>query len=478
MKRSILIYTFFAMLLFGCAGDDDGESSPSTPTPQQQSPATESVATPVDLNIKITKEASENNALTLTRKSTGESVTYYAQRDDSGYMSQLQEILHSKDGIKTRVVFSPATREFVSETGLRLKIYKTDSGTIVAEYSDPASGASLITNLSELMASPKNILADRAALASKKPLAEPPPSTIPVTVQTKKCGDVASIGAVRVGVKAGTYSSTYTATSVGTGAYIAYVPNYSKQMAVSLTTAKEYLGKAKDAINEFCGTDPVLLLTTGTAACTMSAAAIASSTLLAGTPLAASWLSLCESGVAAAIAYCELMKFASVDTPTGVDLVNGPGAIISQAQDLFIDMIPDEINLAQIGATTDSLPPVSSPLQDLSLSATSATLTLEDNSLSASSLAVAPSAPAEGQGYVASSDLTCIPQGTTSILSIQGTDGYSNATKQLFDSAITKAATVSLSVPGAQTGVRDTLTLDVTPSVGKPIQRTTSLVFH
>lgn len=87
-----------------------------------------------------------------------------------------------------------------------------------------------------------------------------------------------------------------------------------------------------------------------------------------------------------------------------------------------------------------------------------------------------PAAPTEGQGYVATADLYCLPAGAIITLSIVGTDGYTNANVFVVGDEINYSAT--LYVPGAASGVKDICTIKLELPDGSVKTKKASLVFQ
>ncbi|MFM0380092.1 hypothetical protein PQQ72_24080 [Paraburkholderia strydomiana] len=481
MRWFKIVVLIFFISLAGCGGSGDTLTTPMPSTTATPDPAKIVVETDQDVKTEITLEATENSGLTLTKRATGESATYVGQRNPDGSFTSIDEVVYQKSGVKTRAVISDDSREFISESGLRFKISKSSTGVVVGEFQDPASGKSVITNLSTLNGNPS-----AAQAVSKASNGAAPASTIdkiPITVNTTQCGDVSSVGPVRVGVSAGTYSSTYPAANIGNGIYLAYIPNFSKKTAVNLETVKTILTGVKTIINTICGQNPTFLLATGTVACVASSSAMAASGVAA--PLAAAWISLCENAVAASLVYCELTNLAKIPLPsgttTGSDIPTGAGTAFSKVEDYFISKIPSDVNLATIQAYTDSVGAVSrSDTAEIPVNASAASLRLDDNFLKVSPISLVPSAPAARQPYVASADLTCMPAGA-SVISVVGSDGYRNSNQHTFTDSLTKKFTVTLTVPGAQNaGVQDNVSLTVTRVLGglPPLTVSASLVFR
>lgn len=92
------------------------------------------------------------------------------------------------------------------------------------------------------------------------------------------------------------------------------------------------------------------------------------------------------------------------------------------------------------------------------------------------SLTLTPPSPGAGVGYVGTADIFCLPAGTTVTLSIVGTDGYQDTTSNTIPSA-QREGTFILSVPGAESGIQDTVTLKVDRPDGKNLTYSASLVF-
>jgi len=93
------------------------------------------------------------------------------------------------------------------------------------------------------------------------------------------------------------------------------------------------------------------------------------------------------------------------------------------------------------------------------------------------SLALVPSAPAAGQDYQSIASVYCLPIGATISLSVLGTDGYRDETSMTVSSN-QKETEFTLGVPGADSGVQDVVTLQITVPGQESITRTASLVFN
>ncbi len=92
-----------------------------------------------------------------------------------------------------------------------------------------------------------------------------------------------------------------------------------------------------------------------------------------------------------------------------------------------------------------------------------------------SSLVLNPSHPGEGQSYQATGTVFCLTSGDIVKISIEGSDGYSDANEATVSSEESKD--FILNVPGAESGVRDVVTIEVTRAGLKVASQTASLVF-
>lgn len=87
---------------------------------------------------------------------------------------------------------------------------------------------------------------------------------------------------------------------------------------------------------------------------------------------------------------------------------------------------------------------------------------------------LSPAYPSAGQSYVATANFHCVPSGSTIVMNIVGTDGYSNTETHSSDD---NSGTVSLYVPGAESGVYDVCTITITTPDGESYSMQASLVF-
>ena len=93
------------------------------------------------------------------------------------------------------------------------------------------------------------------------------------------------------------------------------------------------------------------------------------------------------------------------------------------------------------------------------------------------SLVLSPSSPSADQDYTVSVSVFCMPVGTKVTMDMVGTDGWTENKTFTITNASQSSGSFSMTVPGAETGVKDIITVTVQPPSGSPIVRTASLIF-
>lgn len=455
--------------------------------------------------VQVVKEAGEHVGLVVT-KPGGEAVEYAGERDVNGVLVSIDEITHRTAKGKTIVrITGPDSRETVAPNGVRGRFEATSDGGLLVSFTEPVSGNVLKTKIggsANLAAAGKSLPAGMRAPGPRYAgMTVPAPKAaasatgtarllaaaasashanqIPVDIRTANCGVAGPAnGTVFVGLRAGEYSGTYKASAVSPGLYRAYLPAAARDVAVSTANLNLALRGAKEAINALCSVDPVLIFNSGSLICVQVSAALAGSTVFAGTPAAVAILAACEASVAATVAYCEFKAFFGPPTPgtPGPGVPDPVGDTIDNVADYFISKLPAHYFEAEATPFIDALPqPITGPTVKFSPLVASLALSINNFSVVVGELTISPPSPAQFESYVASAKVICLPAGSVSVISVLGTDGYRDARSYPASGA---EQTVSLAVPGAQSGVSDTIDLVVTPSLGSgPITKRASLVF-
>ncbi len=285
-----------------------------------------------------------------------------------------------------------------------------------------------------------------------------------VTVDVTECGQPTDQRTVFVRVEDlsnGAFVGTFPAASIGGGRYAAQIP--SGQFSVPITadvcaTLESMLGTACTALDLGGPAFPLL-------ACTALAAAASSSGI--GSLAAAPILDMCLASSAAIELYC-----------LSLGASPAPGAP-SLAQ-MLCDAIPADPSPSQLRlqAFYAALPSnVYGPAVEVAANGALPTLRIDDSSLPVIvSLDLNPSAPGQGQSYVATANIGCLPAGSVVTMSIVGTDGYTDS-RTYNVSEGQPSGSFTLNVPGAASGVRDTVTVRVALPGGGSMQRESFLVF-
>jgi len=93
------------------------------------------------------------------------------------------------------------------------------------------------------------------------------------------------------------------------------------------------------------------------------------------------------------------------------------------------------------------------------------------------SLTLDPASPAYEESYSAICKISCLQAGSQVTLSVSGSDGYTDSASYTIASG-QQEGEFTLQVPGAETGVRDVVTVTVTLLSGETLSRSASLVFN
>lgn len=183
-------------------------------------------------------------------------------------------------------------------------------------------------------------------------------------------------------------------------------------------------------------------------------AQLAAAVSLIGTPAAgAAILAACETSFLALRLYCAVLGEGIPGGPSIGEILCGN---VSEIVDRFTEgnlfifplvFVPGEgfIDTGDIGQSVSS----SGPFPTFNIDA--------GGDVEVESFTTTPVDPAPFQSYIAEALIACAPPGTIVTISISGTDGY-------FDSAsvtISGDANVTLTVPGAEEGIVDTITVQV-----------------
>ncbi len=239
--------------------------------------------------------------------------------------------------------------------------------------------------------------------------------------------------------------------------------------------AKPYIEKMAKCVGTVCtvmSADAMVVLL-----CPGISAGIAAIGLGTTTGAAATFMAACTAAVSAVSLYCS--TFGSLGAPG--DLSDGVTELFTSTivQKLGWDenkkfiVRPGVSGLAEKGTDGNTYGgitwfTVGESLPELSLSL--------GTYPSIESFVTVPAAPAEDQDYQAIATLKCMPEGTVVVMTVVGTDGYDDTMTYTFPET-TLLKQVTLTVPGADKGVRDKVTIGVNTPDGEFWQKSVNLVF-
>ena len=436
--------------------------------------------------ITIPREVGEERVMVYKDPETGETITVRGERDSEAMVQSVTRIESISVDKKTNsVIFlENGNRQYELDNGVQLELSRTESGVWLASFYDLETGISFKTNLAQPVTggtkiSPSRLTRSQSESHTNVMKASPTNAAkIPVTVKTSNCGKPADmLGNVDLILRSGVgdFLGKYNTEKIGVGTYQGFVPDTANKYQVSLTTVKNAVQTTAQVLGQACGLDAAQPLA-ATQACNIISTTIASTAI--GLPVAAKFFAACHAAVAAGKLACRIngVLNPSLPVPDYVDPVASD--ILPTLNGILINALPDSILDGTVTPTVVALPAsingASVPLNGKQ----GIVATIDRADLVVGHPVLTPSAPPAGVGYSAAANLQCIAAGSAATLSVLGSDSYTDSTSKLYN-AVTAEDRLSLSVPGATSSVRDTVTLTVTQTLGRPtVTRTSYLVFQ
>ena len=242
-------------------------------------------------------------------------------------------------------------------------------------------------------------------------------------------------------------------THVGAGQYLVTIPSSPSDGA---ERAGEICEGTAATLDLACLVIEVLGPAAPHLVCGAVAAAISA---VGGLPGAPAILAACEVLFSGVIVYCETL---------GQGIPGGPSIAEVLCEDLpdLIDRfvqgdvaLQPSANIRGGGVFTAApqVAPAVGPFPDFTISAT--------GQVQIGRFFAIPPDPAPQQGYTATAEILCAPPSTRVVLSIVGTDGYTDSATCF----VTGDSTCSIAVPGAAAGVVDTVRAEVTGGPSRQI---------
>lgn len=311
---------------------------------------------------------------------------------------------------------------------------------------------------------PQKVKATRAEISS---------GTIPTTLTLKNCEwpDDATCYVEVLGIDGKTLTKCK-GNRVSQGKYIAHIPKSFYQETVDQRKIAEGCNKIADFMGKVCFLNNGVNLLTKLQICQTITMAIISSTGGSAT-LAAGIFDLTCSGASVMLeAYCNTLGTGPMD-PAAPTLANGLCQLVKNYADKYaskVKLLPYVYAIPyNIYGQPQTVELSSGYIPDMEIS--------WGGEPNIASFKLNPSAPQQGQSYVGSAELRCMPKGTNIYMIIIGTDGYTGE-KSYTISDNGRNFTADLYVPGAASGVRDQCKITVTLPDGKVLTKEASLVFH
>ena len=489
------------IMLAACGGDGgDGDGGGVDPPPPVVAPPT---STPggnapqvgiylnalTDAGVQIPRELGDERALILADASGQPVATFKGTKNEAGHLTELKRIESADaNGQELSVDYLNASdRRITLADGTTVSLTSSDGGAWLVEFFDPDTGTSFRTDLpSASTAAPSGSPPERRAralMAMAKAQVQAAQSQvllanaaqIPVTVTTSNCAQTAdALVPVRLALNDGTgkFLGSFGTTKTGVGTYVGLIPDVSKKTQVSMDGVKGAIEAAAVTLSLACQADKASPLL-ATQACISVAAAIGSTVI--GAPVAAKFLVACEAAAVAGKLACAAYDKISPPIPDYID----PAAadIIPTLEKILVEVLPDSILNSKVTPYMDALPSdITGNSVDVTTSA-ALSATIDQQSLVVGDIRLNSQNPSAGVTYGASAELRCIPFNSTASLKVSGTDGYFDETSRSW-SQTTANDVIRLEVPGAEAGIRDTLTLNVDPRIGSPVTRQAYLVFQ
>lgn len=265
----------------------------------------------------------------------------------------------------------------------------------------------------------------------------------------------------------GKYRGRFPCHKVGEGHYQFSLPsNYNEHHNIA-----DYCDAVNGVVNKICGLNAWTAPGSGAkqALCIGISATLASG--LVSAPVAAGFLVACETTSVAIDAACGLIN-GNMDLPEGTpNLVDGLCGLLREINYTWDDpllLVPTVNALPKNIYGNAQKYEHGTQIKDTKITwggnPTITTFTLN------------PPSPVRGQNYNAIAQLYCLPEGSKITMDIVGTDGYTDCQTQTVGNQINFTAT--LSVPGAESGVKDVCTVKIITPSGQTISKKASLVFH
>jgi hypothetical protein len=422
------------------------------------------------VGTRFTLFSNRNDPLLLRAEPpTGEVLEYYGEKNDLGVATSVKSFrIQAANGQATSYLLDQQARpvQIYASNGVVFKLSWQANQVIVITAISP-NGATQVNASVKMVGSSTNGLPQLSETTASRetisrfyrafepnPLAESEPSGVLLPTATapssslvtvKRCGLPVNDARVSISVSAGVQSGSFPGVLVGDGVYRVSLPSFDSDAG---SRAKEkcetiagILGVGCQALEILGPAQPLFC----------PALSVALAFIPGAEPAIPAIFDACISAFASLEVYCSTLGASPAQgAPDLAELICGAGSIIDRApttpvQLSAVALIPGK----GVAESNSATAPASGPFPNFTIAPT--------DSVSITSFTVNPVNPAAGQSYTATAQIGCASQNTKVTISISGTDGYQNSTL----CTVTGSATCSLGVPGAASGVVDTLTVKI-----------------
>ena len=447
-----------------------------TPVVESGEPRT-TIRVPTDATHPLLAEATRDGAV----------IRAYGERDEAGVPALVQFVEVDQAGEVTHFAFHEdgTWKRVVAPNGVTMDFEWQSASTAVVRVTTPDGLSQLTTEVDFVQAqesttavamktsppsateTPDRNLAPRARTTTSSVVLPQQKSAAPadhslsaspeasVFIDVTTCGDATDSGAdvwLRVDdVSNNEFIGNFPAQRVGPSTYRTTIPTGQRR----IEQTEDVCQQVTSALGAVC---PVFHAGPGSleAMCIQITAALLTTPLIGDELIGAG----CVAIVAAGRLYCDTLGYGPIGGP---DIASGVCDLIFDDTDVpsALRLTPRVLALPQnvIGAP-----------KTVSASETGPWRLLVDVSYDPQiqSVVLSPSAPAEGQSYVATAHALCLPAGSVIHMAISGTDDYTDLVVHTVG-ASQRNGSFTLNVPGAEAGVRDVVTVRVILPTGEAL---------
>lgn len=485
-KTYFFIFTIFSVLLATLTGcQEDQEDASLGNFDKTEALANLNPDEPVILSLSNEK---------------GESVVFMGSKDDTGHPEAVEQMIITmpSEEAPTEISFeNDRIKEVIAANGVKFQFEWISATKAALTLVDPNTNEQLNTiidlanpNMQNTQPYTRSVSGDPRkgdcqfvlkAIETDEAVTEPATMTrasdgIIGNVYLEQCGTPGS-GECWVNVYdhstlagshgQGKFRGKFKCKKVGEGHYQYKLPiNYHEHHNLA-----DYCDEINDAVDKICTVNEFTYPGTKQYLCLMISGAIASGVVSA--PVAAIFNTACLSLSTALDTACKIAN-GGVDNPIGAPNVgNGLCQALREmgyTWDTPLYIVPVLSAMPSNIYGPSQVWEANSELKDMQI--------IINHKPTIRSLNLNPPAPDAGEPYTAIADLYCMAPGTRVIMSVKGTDGYSDQKSIVIEENTGANYQATLYVRGAKAKVKDICTIQIITPKGETISKKASLVFN